>query len=354
MLLKIGSQGDEVKQVQQKVGVTADGIYGSGTAEAVKQWQTANGLSADGMVGPNTWDQMFASGGVAYSGLLKVGSRGDAVKQVQQKLGIGADGIYGSGTAAAVKQWQSANGLSADGMVGPGTWDAMFGSGGSSSGTSSNGSTSSTASSSSSGAVSSDLGIDKLKGAIPDAVIAQIPETAKEFNITNNLQLAHFLAQCAYESANWTATVENLNYSASALKAVFGKYFPGDLADEYARKPEKIGARVYANRMGNGDEASGDGYTYRGRGYIQLTGKNNYTALSKYVNADCVANPDLVQSKFPLSSAGFFFDSNGLWAVCDQGSGSAAVTAVTKRVNGGTHGLEGRQANFDKFWALIG
>lgn len=350
MLLKIGSRGDQVKQVQDKIGATADGIYGPATAEAVKQWQRSNGLSSDGMVGPETWAKMFPPASTTLNGILRIGSSGNQVKEVQQALGITTDGIFGPGTAEAVKQWQAARGLSADGMVGPNTWKALFPTAGSA--TSGNASSTSSPDSTDTNTPGS-LSINKLKGAVPDAVLSQISKTAGEFNITSNLRLAHFLAQCAYESANWTATVENLNYSANALKAVFGKYFPGNMADEYARKPEKIGARVYANRMGNGDEASGDGYTYRGRGYIQLTGKNNYTALSKYVNTDVVANPDLVQTQFPLSSAAFFFDSNGLWAVCDKGADAATVTAVTKRVNGGTHGLEGRQQNFTKFWGLL-
>ena len=106
--------------------------------------------------------------------------------------------------------------------------------------------------------------------------------------------------------------------------------------------------------MGNGDEASGEGFKFRGRGFIQLTGKSNYSAFSKFIGEDVVANPDLVATKYPLSSAGFFFDSNKLWALCDLGATEDAVTKVTKRVNGGTHGLDDRIAKFKKFSSLLG
>jgi putative chitinase len=174
------------------------------------------------------------------------------------------------------------------------------------------------------------------------------------FNITNSHRLAHFLAQCAHESGNFKFLTENLNYSADGLQKIFGKYFPTrPLAEQYARKPDKIGSRVYANRMGNGDEASGEGYKFRGRGYIQLTGKNNYKQFSDFIKEDCVANPDLVATKYPLTSAAFFFDRNDLWRICDRGDSPEVVKAVTVRVNGGTHGLADRQQKFDTYKALI-
>ena len=195
--------------------------------------------------------------------------------------------------------------------------------------------------------------LDKLKGHVPDAVLAQIPDTAARFNITTPLRLAHFLAQCGHESAGFKAVSENLNYSAEGLKKIFGKYFPGNLADSYARQPEKIAARVYGGRMGNGDEASKDGYKFRGRGYIQLTGKDNYKAFDATVEDDILANPDLVATKYPLASAAFFFNKNGLWAVCDKGSDDATVVAVTKRVNGGTIGLADRLKHFKEYYSLL-
>jgi len=272
--------------------------------------------------------------------LLKVGSKGDDVKKLQEKLGLTADGSFGPKTESVVKEWQTKNGLTADGIVGDGTWSKMFGT---------------------TQVVKEDvvitpvtgLNIEKLKGHIPDAVITQIPETAKKFNITSNLRLAHFLAQCGHESGGFKAVSENLNYSADGLKRTFGKYFPGNLAESYARQPEKIASRVYANRMSNGDEASKEGFKFRGRGYIQLTGKGNYTSFTKFIGEDCVSNPDLVATKYPLASAGFFFDSNKLWSICDKGADDATVPAVTKRVNGGTIGLADRIKHFKEYYNLL-
>ena len=276
--------------------------------------------------------------------VLKVGSEGADVKKLQEKLGVEAIGKFGPKTEAAVKAWQKANGLKDDGIVGPATWAKLFGE------------TKPAATVIKEDVVipkGGPLNIEKLKGHIPDAVLAQIPETAAKFNITNNLRLAHYLSQCGHESGNFKAVSENLNYSADGLKKIFGKYFPGNLNESYARKPEKIAARVYASRMGNGDEASGEGFKFRGRGYIQLTGKNNYTNFSKFIGEDCVANPDLVATKYPLASAGFFFDSNKLWAICDRGADDATVTAVTKRVNGGTIGLADRIKHFKEYYNLL-
>jgi putative chitinase len=278
--------------------------------------------------------------------LLKIGSKGEDVKKLQSKLGLVSDGIFGAGTAAAVKKWQAENGLGADGIVGDGTWSKMFG-----------GETikedkiiiPTVVNISSVGG----LKIDKLKGHIPDSVIAQIPETAAKFNITNNLRLAHFLAQCGHESGGFKAVSENVNYSASGLKGIFGKYFPGNLAESYARQPQKIASRVYGGRMGNGPESTGEGWKFRGRGYIQLTGKQNYTNFAKFIGEDTVSNPDLVATKYPLASAAFFFDSNKLWSICDRGTDNATVTAVTKRVNGGTIGLADRIKHFNEYYKLL-
>jgi putative chitinase len=195
--------------------------------------------------------------------------------------------------------------------------------------------------------------LDALKGHVPDSVISQIPDTAAKFGITTPLRLAHFLAQCGHESGGFKAVSENLNYSADGLKKIFPKYFPGTLNESYARQPEKIASRVYGGRMGNGDEASKDGFKFRGRGYIQLTGKANYIAFDKTVADDILANPDLVATKYPLSSAAFFFNNNNLWSVCDKGADDATVTAVTKRVNGGTIGLPDRLKHFKEYYSLL-
>jgi putative chitinase len=193
-----------------------------------------------------------------------------------------------------------------------------------------------------------------LIGNLNTAIITEVNSIVTLFNITNSHRLAHFLAQCAHESGNFKFLTENLNYSADGLQKIFGKYFPTRaLAEQYARKPDKIGSRVYANRMGNGDEASGEGYKFRGRGYIQLTGKNNYKEFSDFIKEDCVANPDLVATKYPLTSAAFFFNRNDLWRICDKGDSPEVVKAVTVRVNGGTHGLADRQQKFETYKALI-
>lgn len=198
------------------------------------------------------------------------------------------------------------------------------------------------------------MNIEKLKGHVPDSVLAQIPDAAKKFNITTPLRLAHFLAQCGHESGGFKFLNENLNYSAKGLRGTFPKYFPTDeIAAKYERKPELIASKVYGGRMGNGAEETKEGFKFRGRGYIQLTGKDNYTKFAKFIGEDTVANPDLVATKYPLASAAFFFDSNGLWAICDKGADQATVTAVTKRVNGGTIGLADRLNHFTEYYNLL-
>jgi putative chitinase len=198
------------------------------------------------------------------------------------------------------------------------------------------------------------MNTSKLNVKIPPAVVAELPSVMEMFSINTPLRLAHFLSQVAHESGNFKFLKENLNYGAAGLRATFSKYFKDEAtAKQYERKPEKIASRVYANRMGNGDEASGDGWKFRGRGYIQLTGKVNYKAFSDFIKQDCVANPDLVSDKYPLTSAAWFFDKNKLWDICDKGAGDDIVLAVTKRVNGGTHGLADRQSKFNTFNNLL-
>jgi putative chitinase len=196
--------------------------------------------------------------------------------------------------------------------------------------------------------------LEALSKKLPASVMAEIPVIIEKFGIDGPLRLSHFLSQCAHESGNFKFLKENLNYSADGLRKIFPKYFPTiEAANKYARQPEKIANKVYGNRMGNGDEASGDGFKFRGRGYIQLTGKDNYAAFDKFVDDDILANPDLVATKYPLTSAAFFFHKNKLWEVCDRGHSDDVVTAVTKRVNGGTHGLADRQDKFDLFHSTL-
>lgn len=273
--------------------------------------------------------------------LLKKGSKSEDVKKLQEKLGLNADGDFGQKTEDAVKSFQTKNGLTPDGIVGPNTWQKIIGE----------------------GAVITPqvateiapkvggLNLDKLKGHIPDSVIAQIPETAAKFKIDTPLKLAHFLAQCGHESGGFKLTQENLNYSADGLKKIFPKYFPGNLSESYARNPEKIAAKVYGGRMGNGSEETKEGWKFRGRGFIQLTGKNNYTEFGKAINEDVLSNPDVVASKYPLLSAAWFFSKNCLHKCVD--ASDATVTSVTKCVNGGTIGLADRLKHFKEYHKLL-
>jgi putative chitinase len=163
---------------------------------------------------------------------------------------------------------------------------------------------------------------------------------------------AHFFAQTAHETGGYKAFTENLNYNAAGLIGIFKKYFPDmATANRYARQPEKIANRVYASRMGNGPEASGDGWRYRGRGALQLTGKDNYAAFAKYCNRpDVMSNPDIVATELAFESAMFFFERNKLWAICDQGITDAAILSLTKKINGGTHGLADRSEKTKKYF----
>ena len=278
--------------------------------------------------------------------LLKKGDNNENVRLMQQKLGIEpAVTNFGPKTEAAVKAWQAAHGLTADGIVGPATWAKIMGE---------------TTTSVPTPVVSAPIApvgglkLDKLKGHIPDAVIAMIPDTAAKFQINTPLRLAHFLAQCGHESGGFRATQENLNYSAKGLNGIFRKYFPTEAAAAaYARQPQKIASKVYANRMGNGSEASGEGYKFRGRGYIQLTGKENYTAFGKSIGEDIISNPDVVASKYALLSAAWFFSKNGLHKMADEGASDLVVTKITKRVNGGTIGLPDRIKHFKEYYHLL-
>lgn len=239
--------------------------------------------------------------------LLKLGSKGEDVKRLQEKLGIGADGSFGPGTEKSVKDWQAKNGLVADGVVGESTWEKLF----------------------PKAAPAVDLSaplafINKVKGHIPDDVFSQLPSTCAAYNINTPLRLAHFLAQCAHESGN------------------------------FKWRTELATGQAYEGRKDLGNVNPGDGVKYKGRGYIQLTGRANYANFSKFCGEDCVANPELVATKYPMLSAAYFFQKVKLWAICDEGSSEAVVTKVSKRVNGGTNGLDDRKKKFAKFWSILG
>lgn len=197
------------------------------------------------------------------------------------------------------------------------------------------------------------MNIDKLKGVIPDTIFDQIPNVIEKFQINTTLRLSHFISQCSHESGNFKVFSENLNYSADRLKKIFPKYFLGNLSDLYARQPEKIANHVYAGRGGNGDEKSGDGWKYRGRGAIQLTLRDNYKQLSNDLKVDFLSNPDLVASDYALSSAAWFFNKNNLFIICDQGSDRITVEKLTKKINGALNGIEDRWEKFQKFYNLL-
>ncbi len=173
-----------------------------------------------------------------------------------------------------------------------------------------------------------------------------------DFGITNGLRAAHFISQVAVESGELKYTAENLNYSAKGLLNTFPKYFNAERAAEYARNPQRIASRVYANRMGNKNEASGDGWKFRGRGLIQLTGRNNYAAYcnSGLCNGNLMAHPEWLE-KYPgaLKSAMYFWMANGLNELADKDD----VVAVTKRVNGGRNGLAARQKYYERAKGLL-
>ena len=177
---------------------------------------------------------------------------------------------------------------------------------------------------------------------------------AMEFYKLTPVRAAHFFAQTSHETGGFKAFSENLNYSAQGLQGIFGKYFPGNLEESYARNPEKIANRVYADRMGNGNEASGDGWKFRGRGALQLTGKANYEAFAKFLgNTEVLTDPDTVATKYSFESAMFFFEKNKLWSICDKGINDAAILELTKRINGGTHGLADREEKTLKYYGYL-
>jgi len=165
---------------------------------------------------------------------------------------------------------------------------------------------------------------------------------------------AHFCGQISHETGGFRVFDENLSYSSTGLKKTFGKYFPKDLSESYARQPIKIASRVYANRMGNGNEASQDGWKFRGRGAIQTTGKSNYKAFSDSIKMPIIMiNPDLVANEYSFESAIFFFEKNNLWAIADKGVNPKTILSITKRINGGTNGLADRESLTNRYYGWL-
>jgi len=197
------------------------------------------------------------------------------------------------------------------------------------------------------------INFNPLKEHLPSDVYNELMDVCIKYQINTPLRLCHFLSQCAHESGNFKHVSENLNYSLEALMRVFPKYFNIENVEKYVHQPVEIAARVYANRMGNGDEASLEGWFYRGRGYIQLTGKNNYAKFDADVPENIVINPEIVAEKYPLLSAGWFWHENKLNELADQGADQNVIAAVTKKINGGFHGLENRHKLFDRFYSMF-
>jgi putative chitinase len=183
-----------------------------------------------------------------------------------------------------------------------------------------------------------------------EALLAAINEVLAKYNINTPLRIQHFLAQIYTESGGLTVFKENLNYSNTGLRRVFGKYFTELQALQYQRQPEKIANRVYANRLGNGPESSGDGWKYRGKGAIQITGKANYQSLSNDLGIDFVTNPQLLETiPYSIISAGWYWDKAKLNVIADKDD----VMAVSKKVNGGTNGLQERIKWLEHFKKVI-
>ena len=195
------------------------------------------------------------------------------------------------------------------------------------------------------------IALAKLQECFPDTKPARVAyfhegicQTFEVFDINNPRRQAAFLAQCGHESGGLNLTEENLHYKAATLTKLWPKKFPADVAAQYAEMgPEAIGSRTYGGRMGNGDESTGDGYRYRGRGLIQLTGKDNYAACGDALGMDLISEPDLVsENPVAVLSAGWFWDTHHLNALAD----AEDLLTMTKRINGGTIGLEERIGNY--------
>ena len=198
------------------------------------------------------------------------------------------------------------------------------------------------------------MDITKLQGQIPDLIYNELQDAADKFSIDSENRMANFLGQCDHESGTFKHLEENLNYSGQALWSLFQRHFASqDEANSYARQPEKIANRIYANRMGNGDEASGDGYKYRGRGCIQLTGKTNQTAFFNSIGLDEDSDPEVISTQYPLLSGAWFWNSRNLNAKADGGTDNDTITSITKVINGGTNGLDDRIAKTQKYSDLL-
>lgn len=194
---------------------------------------------------------------------------------------------------------------------------------------------------------------ERLQGHLPELLFNQLQQAIDVFAINTNFRMAHFLGQSSHESAGFKVMTENLNYSADALIRTFPKYFPASIVLQYQRNPEAIGSRIYANRMGNGNEATMDGFKFRGRGVIQLTGHDNYKAFGAIIKEDLITHPELVATKYALLSAAWFFSVNKLNVIADKGLSDQVCLEITMKVNGGVLGLAERILETNKFYSLL-
>lgn len=273
--------------------------------------------------------------------MIKIGSiETEAVKAIQLKLGLTVDGGFGPKTEMAVKAFQEKNGLTADGIIGDETATKM---GVDLSLYKKNGYMLTI------GVLKYVTGINNIKQLTE--VTSALNDTIAKYDINTPLRVCHFLAQLLHESNNLQATKENLNYSAKALSITFKKYFPTEaLANAYARQPDKIANKVYANRMGNGPAESNDGASFKGRGYIQITGKDNYKELSRALGVDFIAHPELMESpKYAVLSAGWYWNEHNINRLADKDN----AIGITKTINGGVNGLDDRLAHLAKLKSII-
>lgn len=266
---------------------------------------------------------------------LKKGSKNDTVKDLQSRLnklgaGLNPDGDFGDKTEVALFKYtvkKIVNNQSELNAIGV---NASAGNNG---------------------------GVDynKIQSKVPAEIFPHLVEAMRFYQINTALRVSHSISQFMHESGNFKFVKENLNYGVDGLRKTFPKYFPNDLvAKEYERQPEKIANRVYANRMGNGDEKSGDGWKFSGKGYIQLTGRANVILFGKSIGEDLTKNPDLIATpKYASLSACWFFSSNGLNAIADKGATDDVVKEITKKINGGVNGLQDRQVKFREIYSLF-
>jgi putative chitinase len=271
---------------------------------------------------------------------IRRGSTGVDVVKIQTKLRLNPDGVFGPMTERAVNVWKTANGLVADGIIDSIAWNVMF-----------------------PPLTTGLIDLNKLKGHIPNEVLNEIPLVVNKFKIDTVSRLSHFLGQCSHESGGFRLVVENMNYSASQLAATWPRRFavdhtktpliPNETARRIERNPQLIANTVYSNRMGNGPAESNDGFSFRGRGYIQLTGRNNYSAFNQFVEEDIIRDPDLVSRKYPLLSAGWFFHVNKINNVSDRGVNNAVISEVTRIINGGQIHLKDRIERTNMFHKLL-